>query len=68
MGVYTVTLIAPNGNRVSRPIAAYCAQDAINIMEAEHGIEDAAAEGIDVEAKAEADPDGRYERNLRGMD
>jgi hypothetical protein len=50
MPVYLITFIAPNGNRVSRPIVAGTAGEAISIMEVEHGIGDAQAEGFKIEA------------------
>lgn len=67
MAVYTVTIIAPNGNRVSRPIVARDANEAIGIMEAEHGIDDARGEGFDVEAAPMADPDREVEARLLKM-
>lgn len=36
--IWNVELIAPNGNRVSRPIVADNADDAIELMAAEHDV------------------------------
>lgn len=68
MPVYTVTILAPNGNRVSRPIVASCAFDAIGVMEAEHGIDDASAEGFEVMAEPMADPHREVEATLLRME
>lgn len=64
MPVYHVTHVAPNGNRISRPVVACCATDARNMRDAELGLDDAEAEGFTVEVIAVADPDRGYERGL----
>lgn len=68
MSVYLVSLLAPNGNRVSRPIVAPCAGEAISIMEAEHGINNAEAEGFTVEVQPMADPQREMEARLLHME
>lgn len=67
MPVYTVTITAPNGNRVSRPIVASCACHAIGEMEAEHGINET-SQGFQVSAELMADPNGEAEATLLRME
>jgi hypothetical protein len=67
MPVYLVTLTAPNGNRVSRPIVASCACHAIDEMEAEHGINETSS-GFDVSAEPMADPHREMEATLLRME
>lgn len=67
MPVYLTTLIAPNGNRVSRPIVALHEWEAMDIMESEHGLPDAHVQGFDLTATLMADPDGEIEASLVKM-
>lgn len=68
MPVYLVTLTAPNGNRVSRPIVALRPGDAMSIMETEHGINNAHAEGVTVTADPIPDPQREMEAALLQME
>jgi hypothetical protein len=68
MPVYLIAFIAPNGNRVSRPIVASTAGEAISIMEVEHGIGDAQAEGFKIEASPLPDPNREMEARLLKME
>jgi hypothetical protein len=58
MPLYLVTHHCPNGNTVSRVVCNISAPSAIDEREAEMGINDAQAEGFEVECVALADPDG----------
>ena len=68
MPVYIVTLIAPNGNRVTRPILAADEDQAVGIMESAHHIHNAYEEGFEVEAAQMADPDREVEASLLRME
>jgi hypothetical protein len=68
MPVYLVTLTAPNGNRVTRPIRAMSPAGAITEMEIDHGIDNVAAEGFTVEAQELDDPDREVEARLLRME
>ena len=65
MPVYLVTLLAPNGNKVERPIVALHAVEAMDIMQAEHDIP---VGGVaPCEAVPMPDPDGEIEASLSRM-
>lgn len=68
MAVYLVTLLAPNGNRVSRPIVAADADYAKGIMAVEHDMCDGVLpSGFEVRATLMADPDHEIEASLSRM-
>jgi hypothetical protein len=67
MPVFLTTLLAPNGNRVSRPIVAADAHEAAGIMSVEHGLHAIWPDGLKVEATLMADPDGEIEASLSRM-
>lgn len=66
MPVYLVTLCAPNGNKVSRPIVAISPAGAISEMEGDHGL-DGNADGVTVTAQPMDDPDREVEARLVRM-
>ena len=64
MAVWVVTLTAPGGNRVSRPIVAAFDWTAVAIMRAQYDVtEDDPT--VTVEVRQRCDPDGEYEADLR---
>ena len=67
MPVYSVSLTAPNGNRVSRPIVAASPIEAIAKMKAEHDIEGVKARGFFILAESVDDPGRELEASLLRM-
>jgi hypothetical protein len=59
MPVFVVTITAPNGNKVSRPLVATCACDAIAEMHADHDVP-ADDPAFQTTVEQRPDPDGAY--------